>query len=46
VIKETENDRDIQARAVAQPVRIPYVKGLRLMSESEADKEAQTVTRK
>ncbi len=41
VITETENGRDIQARLVGKPVRIPYIKGLRLMSEREADEEAR-----
>ena len=32
LITETENDRDIQARQEAAPVRIPFRKGIKLMN--------------
>jgi hypothetical protein len=41
LITETENDRDIQARQEAAPVRIPFRKGIKLMSEREADECAR-----
>jgi hypothetical protein len=36
IITETANDRDIQGRQEAEPHRIPYVKGIKMMSEREA----------
>ncbi len=38
LITETENDRDIQARQDAAPVVIPFIKGIKLLSESESQK--------
>jgi hypothetical protein len=36
IITETANDRDMETRQVVQPQRIPYVKGIKLMSDREA----------
>jgi hypothetical protein len=36
IITETANDRDMETRQDVQPHRIPYVKGIKLMSDREA----------
>ena len=36
IITETANDRDMEGRQDAEPHRIPYVKGIKLMSDREA----------
>ncbi len=36
IITETANDRDMERRQDAEPHRIPYVKGIKLMSDREA----------
>jgi hypothetical protein len=36
IITETANDRDMQSRQDAEPHRIPYAKGIKLMSDREA----------
>jgi hypothetical protein len=36
IITETANERDMEGRQEPEPHRIPYVKGIRLMSEREA----------
>ena len=41
LITETENDRDIQARQEVAPVVIPFIKGIKLLSEREADEMAR-----
>ena len=40
-ISETENDRDIQARTAEEAHVIPFIPGIRLMSEREADEVAR-----
>jgi hypothetical protein len=41
MLAETENDRDIQARREAEPVVIPFERGIKLMSEREATELAR-----
>ena len=41
VISETENARDIEARQDKEPHVIPFIKGIKLMSEREADECAE-----
>ena len=40
-ITETENDRDIQERTAEEAHVIPFIPGIRLMSEREADEVAR-----
>jgi hypothetical protein len=41
IITETENTRDIEARQEADPHVIPYIKGIEMVSEREADECAK-----
>ena len=41
IITEAENTRDIEARQVAEPHVIPFIKGIKMMSEREADECAR-----
>jgi hypothetical protein len=41
IISETQNTRDIEGKAQAEPHVIPYIKGIKMMSEREADECAR-----
>ncbi len=41
IITETENERDIQTRQEVEPHGIPFIPGIRMMSEREAQETAE-----